>query len=403
MAVIAFLSAYLSGLYSGTWRSSADIGRRQYHLWRRFPLRDYPALRAFAGQPLDHCPVVDIADYRARFADYNRYGLSLEDATKAALASEAGRPTSLPQGLSAGLSTGTSSATRGVFLTTPAERAGYVGQVLAKLLPPADWSTTKRVALCLRAGNDLYHTVDVAGLQLRFIPLSLDHDAIVRSLCDERPDIVIAPPQVLLSLAVRAPHFRCRRLYYGAEPLNDVERAFITAQLGLRPDPIYQATEGFLGAPCRLGTLHLNEDSLIVEHEPLDDKGRFRPIVTDLRRRSQAVVRLRLDDVLHATTCACGSPLQAVKPVAGRVGDMWRLGKRIVFPDEVVDLVAPQIAPDRPWIATPGGRGIDVACPDDEDAARIVKALAVFGRPVRRVAYDPADDFPKRRHVRSAL
>ena len=403
MAVIAFLSAYLSGLYSGTWRTGADIGRRQYHLWRRFPLRDYPALRAFAGKPLDHCPVVDIADYRARFADYNRYGLSLEDATSAALASEAGRPTSLPQGLSAGLSTGTSSATRGVFLTTPAERAGYVGQVLAKLLPPAEWSTTKRVALCLRAANDLYQAVNVAGLQLRFVPLNADNEVVLRGLREAAPDIVIAPPQILLSLATQTPPLRCRRLYYGAEPLNDIERAFITAQLGLRPDPIYQATEGFLGAPCRLGTLHLNEDSLIVEHEPLDDKGRFRPIVTDLRRRSQAVVRLRLDDVLQATTCACGSPLQAVKPLAGRVGDIWRLGKRIVFPDEVADLVAPLVAPDRRWIATAGDKGIDVACPDDEDAARIIKALAVFGRPVRRVAYDPADDFPKRRHVRSAL
>ncbi len=400
MALTAFLSAYLAGLYANAWTDRAAVVRRQDRLWRRMPLGDYPALRDLAKQPLARFPIVDVADYRAQFQAYNRYGLSLEAATAAALASEAGKASALPHGLSAGLSTGTTQATRGLFVTSPDERATYAGTILAKLVTPAQWSTTRRVALCLRAGNLLYN-VDLAGMRLRFFPLEADPDETIRALREDRPDVLIAPPQLLLALASKAPDFRCPRLFYGAETLNDVERAFITERLGVRPDPIYQATEGFLGAPCRLGTLHLNEDSLIIEREPLDNQGRFRPIITDLRRRTQAVVRLRLDDVLQETTCPCGSPLQAVKPLLGRVGDIWRLRDKVTFPDEIQNLVSPLLPADMRWSATIDGMGISIACPDENAAARIAKALAVFGRPVRRTAYDPAVDFPKRRHVRA--
>ncbi len=401
MALMTFLSAYVAGLAGSSWRARGDVDRQQNKLWRKMPFGDYPALRALAGQPFDRFPVLDVPDYRAAFADYNRFGLTLEHATTAAQANESGRKAVLPHGLSAGLSTGTQAGPRGVFLTSPDERSAYIGYILSKLLPPAEWSTTRRVTLCLRAGNELYQGVDLAGLKLRFLPLTTQHDAILRELRETAPDIVIAPPQVLLSLAGDPQGFRCRRLYYGAEPMNAVERAFITECLGVRPDPIYQATEGFLGAPCRLGTLHLNEDTMIVERGYLDAHKRFRPIVTDLKRRSQAVVRLRLDDVLQETTCACGSPLQAVHPVAGRIGDVWKLGKRVVFPDEVEALVAPQVAPDRRWIATATPAGLTVACPDDGDATRVIKALGAYGRSVKRVPYDPVDDFPKRRHVRA--
>ena len=401
MALTAFLSAYLAGLYANSWTDRAAIARREARLWRRLPLGDYPALRDWGKQPLARFPIVDVADYRAQFQAYNRYGLSFDEAMAAALASEAGRPSSLRHGLSAGLSTGTTRAGRGLFVTTAEERATYLGTVLAKLVPPAQWSKTRRIALCLRAGNVLYN-VDLAGMRLRFFPLAPDPDATIEALREDRPDILVAPPQLLLALAAKAPDFRCPRLFYGAETLNEIERAFIGDRLGVRPDPIYQATEGFLGAACRLGTLHLNEDSLIIEREPLDAHGRFRPVITDLRRRTQAVVRLRLDDVLQETTCACASPLKAVKPLAGRVGDVWRLKDRIIFPDEIQDIVAPILPGDMRWIATIDKLGINIACPDDQAAARIARALAVFGPPVKRVPYDPADDFPKRRHVRAA-
>ncbi len=399
MAVTRFVSAWRDARRVRT-MTPADIASHQQALWRRMPFDAYAAFRGRSGAALTELPVIDIATFRARFADYNRLGLSLQTAQAAAAAGESGQDYDLPQGVKAGFSTGTSGATRGVFLTDADERAAYIGQLLAKLLSPAELMRTNRIALSLRAGNDLYRPVHAPCLRARFFPLTPDLQDLINFLQAFRPDVLIAPPQLLLALAASGKATPYRKVFYGAETLNAVERAFITDRLGVRPDPVYQATEGFLGAPCAHGTLHLNEDSLIIEREALDDQGRFRPIVTDLRRRTQAVVRLRLDDILQATTCTCGSPLAAVRPVSGRLGDTWHITGRILFPDEIEARVSPHIAPDRRWIATASPDRITVACPDTGDSIAIARQLAGFGLPVIAVPYDPAADFPKRRHVR---
>ncbi len=399
MAIGPFLSAYVDAHSSPSW-SRDRIERHQQTLWRKMPLGDYPALKAFAGKPLSELPVIDAADYRARFAEFNRHGLTVEATSHAAEASEAGHPGDLPGGLHAGFSTGTSGTQRGLFVTSPEERANYMGSLLGKLMPLRALLATRRVALSLRAGNALYHSA--IGPRVGFFPLAPDHAPLVEAITAFAPDVVIAPPQLLLSLAEAGKPTGLRRVFYGAETLNDTERAYITARLGVRPDPIYQATEGFLGAPCRLGTLHLNEDSLIVERDDLGGQT-FRPIVTDLRRRSQAVVRLRLDDVLWETTCACGSRLLAVRPVCGRYQDAWTVdGRTTVWPDGIETRVAPHVAPTRRWIATQYRDRVTVACPDERDSATICEHLRYFGVQPVAIPYDPAEDFPKRRHVRRA-
>ena len=397
MAVTALLSAYATARNSRSW-SRARIERHQQALWKKVPLSDYPALKSFAGAPLSDLPVIDVVDYRARFAGFNRRGLTPEATQAAAQAAETGKSGDLPDGLRAGFSTGTSGSQRGLFVTSPEERSLYIGSLLGKLLSPAELVTTRRVALCLRAGNDLYHPI--IGPRVGFFPLTPDHAHLVEDISAFAPQVLIAPPQLLLSLADAGKPQGCRCIFYGAETLNDTERAFITERLGVRPDPIYQATEGFLGAPCRLGTLHLNEDSLIIERDDLSGQT-FRPIVTDLRRRSQAVVRLRLDDVLWETQCACGSKLLAVKPVCGRAQDAWTVDVRTtVWPDGIENHVAPHIAPTRRWIATQYRDHVTVACPDAGDATTICDRLRYFDLRTVEIPYDPALDFPKRRHVR---
>ncbi|MDC7684597.1 cell division protein FtsA [Asticcacaulis sp. BYS171W] len=384
----AFLSAYTTALISRRW-SRATIARHQARLWqrKRVELRAVPAYAEVTGDALTDFQVTDIAAFRTRF-DAFASGVTYTEAEALATAAETGVAQS--PGLRAGFSTGTSGGTRGLFVTTPVERAAYMGQLLGKLLTPIELMRYRRVALCLRAPNDLYRS---KRFDLRFFPLNGDADEIEAF----DPEILIAPPQVLLKLRTLP---SLRRVFYGAETLNVVERDGIAARLGVRPDPIYQATEGFLGAPCRLGTLHLNEDSLIVETEPLGDQGRFRPVVTDLRRRSQAVIRLRLDDILQDTVCACGSALRAVRPVEGRVQDIWRWGAQTVFPGEVEARVSPGLPSDQGWTATGRPNGIVFACAHDDDASAVAAALARFGQPVQRTAWDPAQGYPKRRHVR---
>ncbi|ESQ74240.1 hypothetical protein [Asticcacaulis sp. AC402] len=387
----------VSAYFSARWppQSRSGLEQQQLRLWGRLQSRFAlsPALASYAKKPLAELPVISTAEFRDRFSDCTTQGLDAAVAADAALAAETDGREILPGGLSAGFSTGTGGGTRGLFVASPVERAIYGGRLAGKLFGPLELAGLTRIGVCLRAPNRLYEK-----RRVRFFGLADgDRDTAIAAW---DPQVLIAPPQVLLELAdAGRPLPALRRLFYGAETLNAAERRFITTRLGRRPDPIYQATEGFLGAPCEIGTLHLNEDALIVERAPLGGD-RFQPIVTDLLRRTQLVVRLKLDDILRPKTCACGSPLMAVHPVEGRVQDIWRWGEQVVFPGDVEAAVATHIAPGHRWIAIGHSGGIAFACEQDADAPRLAGALAAFGRKLSREPYDRGLDFPKRRHVR---
>jgi len=393
-------------------RSRADIERHQNRLWRKLAptIAATPALARLVGKPLSAFPVVDPVELRARLGDWNSLGLSEAEINDGAAAAEAGASGEVRSGVFAGFSTG-SSGTRGAFLSSGEERARYMGQSLAKLLP-GSLLRRRQIGLCLRANNALYRDVSRAGpFRFRYFSLADDAAARAREIEAFAPDIFIAPSHVLADIARRAeagafapPRFE--RLYYGAEPMGAAERHGITQALGARPDPIYQATEGFLGAACKLGTLHLNEDSIAFEFERIGASDRYRPIITDLRRTSQPMVRVRLDDLVQfaEAPCACGSPLRAVAPIEGRIGDVWRWGDAVVFPREVEAAVSEALAPAADWRARASSSGAIVACAAQHaNAARsaLSALLEAAGAPVA-IETEPfeADGAPKRRRVR---
>ena len=391
-------------------RSRADVLKRQTRLWRRFQpvVARTPALATLAGQPLGAFPISTPAQVRADFARWNTVGLDEAIAVAAARAAEAGLNGDLPNGLTAGFSTGTS-GTRGLFLASPAERGAYVGHALARLLPVDAPLRRWRIALCLRADSDLYRDVGGTGrVAFDFIGLDVAPEDRLARLDAFRPHVLIAPSHVLADLARRCvapPDWPLRRLFYGAEPMGEGEQGWIGDRLGVRPDPIYQATEGFIGAACRLGTLHLNEDVLIVEREPVAGTNRFRPIITDLRRASQPVVRMRLDDLLElAPPCACGSPLQAVRGVEGRFGDLWRWGEVVVPPRAVEDALLAAVGPEREWraMASPDRVVVEVEAGVADRAAMAIAGLlaGVKDGPNIVTAEPPVEEGPKRRRVR---
>ncbi len=112
-----------------------------------------------------------------------------------------------------------------------------------------------------------------------------------------------------------------------AEVLDPLDRKRIEATFAVRVEQIYQATEGFLGATCTHGSIHLNEEFLIVEREWVDAaRTRFVPVITDLYRSSQPIVRYRLNDVLvpRREPCPCGRPTLALDRIEGREDDvLW--------------------------------------------------------------------------------
>jgi len=321
-------------------------------------------------------------------------------------AAEHSEPTLLPGGIAAGFSTGTSGA-RGLFLASPSERARYVGQALARLLAPAALLSAKRIALCLRADSPLYRDVGAAGrFVFNFVPLSLPPADRVAAIVQFDPHVLIAPPHELAELArVSAKLPSLERLFYGAEPMGDAERSWITPRLGVRPDPVYQATEGFLGAPCQLGILHLNEHDMVLELEPIPGTRRFRPIVTDLRRTTQPIVRIRLDDLIEPLDgpCRCGAVTRAVRPVEGRIDDLWRWDGGVVCPRDVEDVLAMALGADADWRAMAGPSGVVVETDNQATAVAALSAwLAASGidKPVTARRSTGHDAEPKRRRIR---
>src|SRR5690606_35642759 len=108
--------------------------------------------------------------------------------------------------------------------------------------------------------------------------------------------------------------------------------------------------------------------------EVLDEEGRFHPILTDFRRRSQPIVRYRLDDVLvpRRSPCPCGSRFTAIDRIEGRADDLFwirRIDGRLapLFPDFVrraLMLASPSIEDYRVRQLSPDRLALFVRAPD---------------------------------------
>ena len=299
-------------------------------------VRRFSALAPYAGRPLAEFPIMDKHSMLAAFHGFNRYGLGLDRAYALARSAEASRDFSdTLDGAVVGLSSGTTGSP-GVFLVSRRECALWVGVVLARVLSSAalaqmftPWKPRLRVAFFLRATSRLYESVASRRLEFRYFDLMRwDDEKTPIALAHYRPHVLVAPASVLAGLAAD------RRVAAGINPMQDVsvaevlepeDAALVQQRLGVRPDIVYQATEGMLGYTCAQGRLHLNEAFLHVQPEWLDlEQRRFLPIITDFSRTTQAVVRYRLDDVLvHAGfSCPCGSPERTILRVEGRADEV---------------------------------------------------------------------------------
>lgn len=395
-------------------RSSAGLARRRERLWRGFQpaLRRTPALAAYAGRPLRDFPVTEVAALRADYGLWNSLGCSHDDLHAAALDAEAGGSGEVRRGVVAGYSTGTGGA-RGLFVASASERADYIGQILARALPAATLLKPMRVALMLRANSRLYS--DSAGGRRAFLHLPLDLTAAEAAarLAAFSPTVLIAPASRLLQLATVAAEGRLAlpaltRLFYGAEPMGAAERAWVADRLGERPDPIYQATEGFIGAACPRGALHLNEHSLEIELEPVAGTQGYRAILTDLRRVSQPVVRVRTDDYLELDPdgCGCGYAGRVIRPVAGRVTEIWRYRGRVVTPNQVSDAMDRLLPPPAAWQAIAAADHVELRLDQSPPAPRQIadrlRERLALSVPVILSAAPPEPPAPKRLRLRGS-
>lgn len=324
--------------------SRQKLDRHRARQWSRLQpaIARTPALAQYHGKPLTELPVIDPAEMRADYGAWNSCGKRDEEFRQLAGDAEAGKRAA--GDLSAGWSTGSGKGARGLFVSNEAERADYIGQSLARLLPGRALLKKQRLALHLRASNSLYSDVKTRRFAFTHIPLECSQAESLERLKAFAPTILIAPPHRLLSLAnARLDLPSLNHLFCGSEPISKAERMVIEDSFGLRPRSIYQATEGFLGAECHEGRLHLNEHALDIELEPVEGTRGFRPIISDLRRTSQPIIRLRGDDFLELAAdqapCPCGFQGRVIAPPQGRVSDLWPLGSRVITPSQVVAAV----------------------------------------------------------------
>lgn len=337
---------YLIELRLNRKKYAKNISALQAKHWERLQdiLKKSNFYRELANQnkTLADYPIVNKQIFMDKFDEINTCNIKLEDAYKIALEAEKSRDFSpMIKGISIGLSTGTS-GNRSLFLVSEDERAKWVSAVLDRVI---GFSLKKRsVAFFLRANSNLYDSVKSKTLRFEFFDLLKNLSSHVKRLNSLQPNILVAQPSMLLLLANEQKTGRLKikpeKIIGVAEVLYEEDCNYLEEVFEQIIHQVYQCTEGFLASTCSQGTLHFHEDFLIIEKKYInDEKSRFHPIITDLSRSSQPVIRYELNDIVQEKKdCNCGSKWIGIESIEGRSDDIIKLksitgGTVNLFPD----------------------------------------------------------------------
>lgn len=288
-------------------------------------------------------PLMDKKIMMENFNKLNCVGIDRDKALEIAINGEKSRNFNEKlNNISVGLSSGTSGA-RGLFIISDKERELWAGGVLAKFLPKK-YIFGHKIAFFLRADNNLYETINSRTIKFRYFDIMKDMNENIEALNEYQPTIIVAPPSVLLLLAETQEKKKINinpiKIISVAEVLTNEDENYFKKVFNLKViHQAYQCTEGFLGYVCECGNFHINEDIIYVEKEYIE-KEKFIPIITDFLRKSQPIIRYRLNDILveDKKKCPCGSPTMVIKKIEGREDDIFifkgiKQKKITVFPD----------------------------------------------------------------------
>lgn len=327
-------------------RSREDVEKYQKkmidkHL--KFIKEKSPYFKKMEFNCLEDLPFMDKKVMMNNFNELNTVGINRDRALELAINSEKTRDFEEKlDGISVGLSSGTSGH-RGLFIVSDDEISTWAGGIMAKLLPK-NRILNNKVAFFLRADNNLYEGTKSRAIDFRYFDILNYMDENVKNLQGFNPNILIAPPSVLMVLSsyVESGNLKISpiKVISVAEVLTEEDEKYFKEIF--KQDKIfqvYQCTEGFLGCTCECGSFHINEDVVYIEKEYIDEK-RFVPVITDFVRTSQPIIRYRLNDILVESDkkCPCKSPFMVIDKIEGRMDDIFlfdnKEGKEInVFPD----------------------------------------------------------------------
>ncbi len=322
-ALATALASYIRiRLFPYHFRNRITLVNWQQKKLARWLDRDVPRVPAFAhlaGQhvTLDQLPIMDKSILMADFSRYNLPAISNEQGWEAFAGDR-----QIGDHI-VGASTGTS-GNRGLFVISQAERFAWLGAMLAKAVPDF-WRHRDRVAILLPIDTPLYDSANQTGrLKLKFFDISNPLSSLSAELQAFDPTLLVAPPRILRQLCTMDLSLRPRKIFSGAEKLEQADRAIIEARFGQPLGEIYMATEGLLAVSCSHGHLHLAEDCLHFDFEDAGN-GLVSPILSDFNRSTQIMARYRLNDLLKLdpSPCSCGSPLMVISEIVGRKDDIF--------------------------------------------------------------------------------
>ena len=302
-------------------RDRPALQRWQQRRLARWLACDVPRVDAFRAPAhrLEDLPVMDKAHLMADFSRYNTARITNDQGWAAFAGSRQIRD------LIVGASTGTS-GNRGLFVISQRERFAWLGAILAKAVPDFWWHRN-RIAVLLPLDTPLYDSANhAARLKLAFFDINRPLESLGPDLEAFAPTLLIAAPRILCRILALNIKVSPRRVFSGSEKLDGIDRRVIEDGFGVPLGEIYMATEGLLAVSCARNRLHLAEDCLHFELEPVSGT-LVSPIISDFSRKTQIMARYRMNDLLDLDDrpCPCGSPLRVVKEVVGRQDDVFSL------------------------------------------------------------------------------
>lgn len=344
MNLFIFLLGYLSSHFRKRWKPKkiAQHQKKRRESILKYAKHNSPFYRdLFQGESnFFSLPIISKTEMMQHFSSLNTKKIKKETAFSIAQEGERTRKfDSNCNGIAIGLSSGTS-GNKGIFLTSKKERALWAGNILEKILPTPLYQKTS-IGLFLRSNNHLYETLQSKKIVFSYFDLQDPFELLFQRLEKDKPKILVAPPSILRMFVDRKLKYVPDKIIACAEKLDPLDKRVIEKYFNKRVHQVYQCTEGFLAMTCEYGTLHINEDLVFLEKEYIDKKtGRFIPIITDLYRTTQPIIRYRLDDILveRKSTCPCGSHFLALERIEGRCDDILyfknKAGARVpLFPD----------------------------------------------------------------------
>jgi putative adenylate-forming enzyme len=349
------------------------------HVARHSP---YYRERVDPDTPLADVPKIDKATMMAAFDAINTVGLRRDELVAFRIRQEHERRGGLYRGgYSVGLSSGTS-GNKVLTVLSPRERARYGALLWARSGIPRGLRPA-RVLFALRANNEAFTTVRRFGVTLVYVDYLQTPETLIRLVNEHQLNVLAGPPSILSILAEHRHHITApiAALVSYAEELDAGTRRRLEEAFEAPLAEIYQGAEGMIGSTCSAGTLHVNEDVVLVEVDDVGDAigTAGSVVVTDLYRTTQPFLRYRLGDLLElgGRDCRCGSSFRVIERIHGRADGTFLLadgrgGTVPLMPDyvrrsinrasqDVEEYQAIQHAPDRVEIRLALAPGADAA------------------------------------------